>query len=368
METNPPEFRHDSVERVGILLTNLGTPDDPNPSAVRRYLAEFLWDKRVIDYPRPLWWLILHGIILRFRPRKVSAAYRSIWTDQGSPLLANTLAQAQGVAERLNTKYGDQIRVEAAMRYGKPSIAQALERLRSNNVRRILVLPMYPQYSGTTTASVFDGVAKALETWNWIPQLRFVNDYHDHPGYIHSLAASIREYWNKHGCAERLLFSFHGIPKRYLLEGDPYHCQCYKTARLVADSLQLADEDWFLSFQSRLGREEWLRPYTDEVLTQYGEHGPKKVDVICPGFSSDCLETLEEMAIRNLKDFQNAGGIELNYIPALNARTEHIDFLLQLIESECATWPEFSENYDAKINNRQAEQTKRRALALGAST
>ncbi|MEM7283923.1 MAG: ferrochelatase, partial [Pseudomonadota bacterium] len=262
-------FKHQNPDRVGVLLVNLGTPENPTPSAVRKYLAEFLWDSRVIDYPRPLWWLILNGIILRIRPRKVAQAYASIWTDAGSPLLVNTKVQGERVAGRLDLKYGDQVTVEIAMRYGNPNIEQALLRLRERGARRLLVLPLYPQYSGSTTATVFDAVALALKKFNWLPELRFINQYHDHPSYITALASSIREYWNTNGVGQHLLFSFHGLPKRYLTEGDPYHCQCHKTARLVAKELNLTDVDWSVGFQSRVGREEWLRPYTDEVLLDF---------------------------------------------------------------------------------------------------
>ena len=362
------DFRHDNVQRIGILLVNLGTPSAPTTSAVREYLAEFLWDSRVIDYPRPLWWLILHGVILRVRPGKVAKAYASIWGEHGSPLLTNTQAQGERIAGRLNLEHGNQYAVEIAMRYGQPSIEQALLKLRSQNARRILVVPMYPQYSGSTTATVFDAVAEAAKKFNWIPELRFINQYHDHDGYIAALVASVKEYWNKNGVGEHLLFSFHGLPRRYLDEGDPYHCQCQKTARLVASSLKLSDADWSVAFQSRVGREEWLRPYTDEVLLGFAENGRKNIDIICPGFSADCLETLEEIAIRNQEDFEEAGGEKVNYIPALNARDDHIQALIDLIATNCQGWSADTSSAEVEAAQRVANESHGRAVALGAKS
>lgn len=362
------DFRHDNVQRIGILIVNLGTPSAPTPRAVRKYLAEFLWDSRVIDYPRALWWLILHGVILRVRPGKVAKAYSSIWTDDGSPLLVNTRAQGERIAGRLNLKHGNRYAVEIAMRYGQPSIEKALLNLRSKNARRVLVVPMYPQYSGSTTATVFDAVSESLKKFNWIPELRFINQYHDNEGYIGALAASVKDYWHKNGVGEHLLFSFHGLPKRYLDEGDPYHCQCQKTARLVAENLKLSDTDWSVAFQSRVGREEWLRPYTDEVLLDFGKNGRKNIDVICPGFSADCLETLEEIVIRNQEDFQGVGGERLNYIPALNCRDDHIEALIDLINTHCQGWAMDSSSAGADAAQRIANESHGRAVTLGAKS
>ncbi|HSN71575.1 MAG TPA: ferrochelatase [Steroidobacteraceae bacterium] len=354
-----PDFEHGAPGRLGVLLVNLGTPDEPTPAAVRRYLAEFLWDPRVIETPRALWWLILHGVILRVRPRKSAHAYAQVWTPAGSPLLLYSAEVAARLGATLAERMGGGVEVALGMTYGNPSVASALDALRLANVRRLVVLPLYPQYSATTTASVFDRVTQALGRWRWIPELRFITQYHDDPAYIEALAESVRSHWAQHG-RKHLLFSFHGLPKRYLLAGDPYHCQCYKTARLVAESLGIAPDDWSLSFQSRVGREEWLRPYTDEVLTQYAQQGPRQITAICPGFATDCLETLEEIAIRNREDFLAQGGEAFDYVPALNADAAHVDLLAGLVERAASGWPRTS---DAATD---AVATRERARALGA--
>jgi len=324
-------FRHGTSLGLGVLLINLGTPDAPTVPAVRRYLAEFLSDPRVIELPRTLWWPILHGIILRLRPRQSVRSYRGLWTEQGSPLLVIARRQAATLQERLDRHLPVPVRVALGMRYGNPSIASALADLRDANARRILVLPLYPQYSATTTASGFDAVTAELSTWRWLPELHFVNQYHDEPGYIAALAQSIRAYWAEQGEPDRLLFSFHGIPRTYLLRGDPYGCQCRKTAHLTAEALALAPQHWQIAFQSRVGRKEWLQPYTEETLIAWGREGVKKVHVVCPGFAADCLETLEEIAVTNRDRFLAAGGKEFGYIPALNDRAEHLELLTALV-------------------------------------
>lgn len=353
-----PDFEHGGSEFAGILLVNLGTPEEPTPAAVRRFLKDFLSDPRVIEYPRWLWWLILNGIILRIRPSRSAAAYRKIWTDNGSPLMFYSKAVADGIAKQLDARLPGATKVELAMSYGEPSIGAAIDRLLAKGVRRLLVLPMYPQYSGTTTASVFDAVAHKLNRLRWIPEFRFINQYHDEQGYIDSLAASIREFWKQNGRGARLMFSFHGVPRSTLLKGDPYHCQCQKTARLVASALELGEDEWVLSFQSRVGREEWLRPYTDETIAEFGRQGLDSLDVVCPGFSSDCLETLEEIAMQNAELFSRSGGKTLHYIPALNARDDHVSFLTGLIEKHLGGWPGASS---------VVSESKIRALSLGAS-
>lgn len=349
-----PDFEHGRAESTGILLVNLGTPEEPTSPAVRRFLKDFLSDPRVIEYPRWLWWLILNGIILRIRPSRSAAAYRKIWTDEGSPLMIFSKAVADGIQAQLH----EVANVELAMSYGEPSIDAAIDRLLAKGARRLLVLPMYPQYSGTTTASVFDAVARKLNGLRWIPELRFINQYHDEPGYIDALAASIREFWKQQGRGTHLMFSFHGVPKNTLLRGDPYHCQCQKTARLVAAALELGDDEWILSFQSRVGREEWLRPYTDETIVEFGQQGLDRLDVVCPGFSTDCLETLEEIAMQNAELFVESGGESLHYIPALNARDDHVRFLADLAERHLGGWPR---SYSADPAQRE------RAIAMGAS-
>ena len=259
-------IRTRSIRIHGVLLVNLGTPEEPTAAAVRRFLKQFLSDPRVIEYPRWLWWLILNGVILRIRPSRSAEAYRKIWTDKGSPLMLFSKAVAAGIPEATRLALAGSVNVELAMSYGDPSIDAAIDRLLAKGARRLLVLPMYPQYSGTTTASVLDAVARKLNRLRWVPEMRFINQYHDEPGYIEALAASIREFWQQNGRGTLLIFSFHGVPKQTLLSGDPYHCQCQKTARLVAEALELGDDEWLLSFQSRVGREEWLRPYTDETI------------------------------------------------------------------------------------------------------
>lgn len=317
----------DRNRSTGVLLTNLGTPDAPTVSAVRRYLAEFLWDPRVIEMSRPLWWLILHCVVLRIRPRLSAAAYRTIWTEAGSPLLVQLRKQAQALAGLANLD----VEVAIGMRYGEPSIASGLSTLSGAGVEQILVLPLYPQYSATTTASTFDAIAKTLETWRRVPSLRFVADYHDDAGYIEALSSSVRGAWSQRERAEKLLFSFHGIPKRYVNAGDPYYQQCLETVRLVTESLGLSEDAWQLAFQSRVGREVWLQPYTDEVLRRWGAQGVDSVEVVCPGFSSDCLETLEEIDQRYRALFEDSGGKHFYYIPALNDRQVHIQALQDII-------------------------------------
>jgi protoporphyrin/coproporphyrin ferrochelatase len=360
------EYEHGSPQCTGILLTNLGTPDAPTAGAVRRFLDEFLSDPRVVEIPRLPWWLILHAVILRIRPPRSARLYRRIWTAQGSPLLRISLSQAEALQGALQARFRGPVRVALGMRYGKPSIADALQALRQANARRVLVLPLYPQYSASTTASTFDAVADELKTWRWVPELRMISHYHDHPGYIGALAESIREHWDSHGRAERLLFSFHGIPKRVFLAGDPYHCECLKTARLLAEHLQLPDGRWQVAFQSRFGREEWLTPYTDRTLRAWAQGGLKSVDVVCPGFSADCLETLDEIARENRHIFLSTGGESYRYIPALNERPQHIQALADLVMLHSRGWPEAEADWDASEAAAAATASRGRALALGA--
>ena len=316
---------------TGILITNLGTPDAPTPSALRKYLAQFLSDPRVIETPRLLWWPVLHGIILRLRPRRSARAYREVWTDAGSPLLDISQRQCEAIRSALGEVTDEPYRVELGMRYGNPSIRSALEKLRSYNINKLLVLPLYPQYSAATTASTFDAVADVLKTWRRIPELRMIRSYHDDPGYITALAESIRSYSAQHGKPDKLLFSFHGLPKTYVLAGDPYQDECIASARLVARQLDLPDDTWAVSFQSRFGPRKWLQPYTDKLLRKWGKSGVGHVQVICPGFAADCLETLEEIQIQNRDFFLSAGGKKFSYIPALNDYPRHIAALCDII-------------------------------------
>lgn len=331
-------YRHDEPDRTGVLITNLGTPDAPTPKALHRYLKQFLWDPRVVEVPRPLWWLILHGVILRFRPRRSAKAYATVFTEEGSPLLFHTRNQAGALAARLAEQGHEDLVVDFAMRYGNPSIASVLQSMFDRGVRRLLVLPLYPQYSGSTTASTFDALSADFTRRRWIPGLRFVTHYHDYPPFIDAAAARIREYWQEHGQAERLLFSYHGVPLRYLHNGDPYHCECYKTSRLLAEKLGLGEDEYMTTFQSRFGREEWLKPYTDETLKALPGEGVKSVQVFCPGFSADCLETIEEIGEENRDYFLEAGGERYEYISALNDRADHIEALSQLVLDNLAGW------------------------------
>lgn len=359
-------YQHGAKEKLGILLVNLGSPEKPTASALRRYLGEFLWDPRVVEAPRWLWWLALHGIILRLRPRRSARAYAKVWTDQGSPLIATSVLQTRAVEKRLHQRFRGNLLVDLAMRYGKPSIRSSLEALRKAGARRLLVLPMYPQYSATTTASVFDEVTHVLSGWRWLPDLRFINHYHDHPKYIEALASSIRAHWQKHPRGQKLLFSFHGIPQRYFDNGDPYFCHCQKTARLVAEKLQLEDTQWQVVFQSRFGREPWLQPYCDKTLEALPAEGVTSVDIVCPGFSADCLETLEEVDMDNRAVFLQAGGLEYRYIPALNDSEAHIEALCEVLTAHMFGWPETMPSWDAGKRAVAEKHSRERALKLGA--
>jgi ferrochelatase len=333
-----PPFRHGQTPRTAVLLCNLGTPDEPTAPALRRYLAEFLGDHRVVEIPRPIWWLILHGIILRTRPAKSAAKYASIWTPDGSPLAVWTAKQATLLRGWLGQR-GHAVTVRHAMRYGNPSIASELDKLKAEGVTRILILPLYPQYSGTTTASVFDAVYTWAARTRTVPELRFVNHYHDDPAYIAALARRIRAHWSGHGQPEQLVMSFHGVPERTLHLGDPYHCECHKTARLLAEELGLTPAQWRLTFQSRFGKAKWLEPYTEPTLVSMAQSGVKHVQVVCPGFTGDCLETLEEIAQEARDAFLHAGGKTFEYIPCLNDSPDWISALTGLAEQHLAGWP-----------------------------
>ena len=321
-----------------MLITNLGTPAAPTSAAVRRYLAEFLSDPRVVELPRWLWLPILHAVILRLRPRRSAAAYREVWTEEGSPLLVNATRQANALEHELSQRWRGKVKVALGMRYGEPSIAAALRHLADWGARRVLVLPLYPQYSATTTGSTYDAVFKALAAERRMPDLRIVSRYHDHPGYIEALAASVVAAREQNGNHGRLLFSFHGLPQRYCDAGDPYYEQCLETARLVAARLDEAPDNWAVAFQSRVGRERWLQPYTESLLCEWGKSGVRAVQVLCPGFSADCLETLEEIAIRAADLFRSCGGESLQYIPALNDDPEHIVALADIVIRQTRDW------------------------------
>jgi len=323
-------YQHGQPAKTGILLTNLGTPDAPETGALRQYLKQFLSDPRIVEMPRLLWWPILYGFILPIRPQRSAQAYAKVWTQDGSPLLHIAKQQAQAV----QAYFQDRAVVALGMRYGNPSIDSALEQLKAANVDKLIVLPLYPQYSAAATASTFDAVSKKLASWRWIPELHFLNHYHDNPLYISALAASVQSYWQTHGKGEKVLFSFHGIPKSTMLAGDPYYCQCLKTSRLLAEALGLVENDWETVFQSRFGKQEWLKPYADRRLAELGASKMTRVDVLCPGFSADCLETLEEIAISFKGVFQQAGGGEFHYIPALNNDSAHIEMMNQILAEQ----------------------------------
>ncbi len=321
-----------------MLVANLGTPAAPTPAAVRKFLAEFLWDPRVIEVPRALWWLILHGVILRIRPARSARAYQEIWTEAGSPLMVHSRALADALQADLAQRLGVAPVVALGMTYGQPSIAAALAELRQQNVRRLLVLPLYPQYSATTTAAIFDRVTAELQRWRWLPELRFINNYHDDPGHITALCQSLRSHLQATPAPDHLLFSFHGLPRKNLTLGDPYYCQTQATARLVAAQLGLEQGRWSVSYQSRVGREPWLEPYTETRLPELAASGQRRIAVACPGFSVDCLETLEEIAIRNRADFIAAGGTSFDYVPCLNAGAGQVQSLGALIHRHCQGW------------------------------
>lgn len=330
-----PDSDLESYSGTAVLLVNLGTPSAPTPSALRRYLAQFLGDRRVIDTPRWLWWPILHGVILRLRPRRSARAYAKIWTPEGSPLLVNTL----GLAKKLGADSSlVGVRVVAAMTYGEPDVPAAIRKLLAEGVLRVLVLPLYPQYSATSTAAAFDAVFAALRAARRVPEIRSVADYHAAPDYIAALAASVEKYWFTHGRGERLLLSFHGIPERYVEAGDPYREQCLTTAKLFRERLGIAENELLVAFQSRVGRERWLSPYTDEVLADLAGSGVRHLQVLCPGFAVDCLETLEEIAIRGRDQFLAAGGERLDYIPALNDSGTQVRLLASLIRRHTQGW------------------------------
>jgi protoporphyrin/coproporphyrin ferrochelatase len=324
----------------GVLLVNLGTPDSPSVSDVRRYLREFLWDPRVVELARPLWWLVLNLVILTTRPRRSAKAYAKVWTAAGSPLLVISKRQQAALQAKMETQGEPPVKVVLAMRYGQPGVASGLQALREAGVKRVLVLPLYPQYSATTTAAIVDAVADELRHWRVLPELRFINDYHRHPAYISALADSVRRYRTLHGEPDKLLLSFHGIPQAYVDAGDPYAQQCYKTAELLVAALDLPRDRWQMSFQSRLGPKQWLQPYTDHTLEALAKEGVRNVHVICPGFSVDCLETLEEVAMENRDIFIEAGGERYGYIECLNDHASHIQLFSELVAQHTRGWAE----------------------------
>lgn len=359
-----PGYRHGTEAKTAVLLINLGTPEAPSTAAVRRYLKEFLSDPRVVEIPRAIWWLILNGIILNVRPKKSAEKYASVWTPDGSPLKVHTERQAKMLRGFLGAS-GHRVLVDYAMRYGQPSIPATLSRLKAEGCTRILLLPLYPQYSSSTTATAFDAASAWAASIRNQPEIRTIRSFADDPGYIDALASSVRQHWMVNGhptTSYRLIMSFHGVPRNTLDKGDPYHCECHKTARLLAEALILAADEYQICFQSRFGRAEWLQPYTATTLTSLGKQGVQRVDVICPGFPADCLETLEEIAIEGKTEFIQAGGQDYRYIPCLNERDEWIHALTSLAATHLQGWPTRNVPDPATL-----EISALRAKALGAS-
>lgn len=356
-----PAFQHGQAPRTGVLLCNLGTPDAPTAPAVRRYLRQFLGDPRVVEIPRIAWWPILYGIILPARSGKSAAKYASIWTPEGSPLKVWTERQSKRLQGWLG-EHGHRVTVAYAMRYGHPSIASQLDALKAAGATRILILPAYPQYSGTTTASISDAVGAWARRQRHVPELRFANRYHDDKGYVQALTKRVARHWREQGKADHLVMSFHGVPHRTLELGDPYHCECRKTARLLAARLLLEPGQYTVTFQSRFGRARWLEPYTEPTLQALARSGTRRVDVICPGFTSDCLETLEEIDIESRKAFITAGGQEFRYIPCLNDEPDWIAALGAIAEQHLAGW-----GTREPLEREALTASRDRALALGAS-
>ncbi len=359
-----PKYSHGATKKTGVLLVNLGTPELPTSSAVKKYLAQFLSDKRVVEIPRIIWFLILHLIILRFRPKKSAEKYRSIWTDSGSPLRFNTENQADSLRRSITNRIRSPLVIDYAMRYGTPSIDSAILKQKKENVVNILVVPLFPQYCSSTTGSVFDAVADTYKRLRNMPGLRFIRNFHDNPGYIMASANLIKNFWKNRGLPSRLILSFHGVPEFSLREGDPYHCECHKTGRLITEKLGISQDNVIVSFQSRFGRAEWLKPYTIGIMKNLGQAKTERVDVFCPGFVSDCLETLEEIAMENRDVFLTAGGKEFNYIPCLNDSTSWLSALEELVIDNLEGW--VTENHDqlAEVENKKKSRTL--AIEMGA--
>ncbi|MDC2890841.1 ferrochelatase [Psychrosphaera algicola] len=334
---NSENYKHEHGDKIGVLLVNLGTPEAPTKAAVKPYLKQFLSDPRVVEIPRVIWYMILNGIILPFRSKRSAHAYQQIWTEQGSPLLANTASLCGGVVKRMAQKHPNLV-VDFAMRYGKPDMESKLQSLLDKGATKLIVLPLYPQYSATTTGSTFDEIARLFSKRRWFPELRFVNQYHDDPNYIEALANKVKAHWQQHGKAEKLVLSFHGIPKRFWLNGDPYVCQCFKTARLLAEKLELTKDEMLTCFQSRFGKAEWVQPYLEGTLKALPGKGVKSVQVFSLWFSVDCLETLEEIAVENKEYFEDAGGERFQYIPCLNDDESHVDMIMNVIERHASGW------------------------------
>lgn len=361
-----PRFEHGAPPAVGVLMVNLGSPEAPTAKALRPYLRQFLGDPRVIELSRPVWWMILNFIILTFRPKKSAKLYANIWTEEGSPLMVYSKSLAEKIEVELRQRLGTPLHVALGMTYGKPSVPKALAELKAKGCRRILVFPMYSHYSSTSVGASFDAVMKELMTWRWVPEIRTIHEYCDDPGYIRAVAGRIREFWDREGEPEKLVMSFHGIPKRYFLNGDPYHCQCHKTGRLIAEELRLPEDRYLVTFQSLFGREEWLQPYTENTLEAMAHAGIRSVDVTCPGFIVDCLETIDEIGREYRDVFIEAGGGQYRFIPCLNDRPEHVRLLSDLLQKNLSGWTVDRENFDQGAFAEACEHSRALAEALRA--
>ncbi len=355
-----PPYHHGTPAKTGVLLVNLGTPEAPTAEAVKPYLREFLSDPAVVELPRVIWQPLLHLFVLTTRPRRTAEKYAEIWMADGSPLKVHTERQTKLLRGYLGERIKTPLAVEYAMRYGMPAIGEKFDALIAHGCDRILIVPLYPQYAASTVGSTCTAVFRHAAALRRMPALRTVTHFHDHPGYIAALAQSVREHWSRNGRPDLLLMSFHGVPRYTLTKGDPYHCECQKTARLLARELNLAENAYRVCFQSRFGRTEWLKPYTSATLVQLGREQTGRVDVICPGFVSDCLETLEEIAITNKAAFLNAGGGEFHFIPCLNQRDDWMRALSDIVFDNLLGWPAGTPDATA------AEAARRRALEMGA--
>lgn len=358
-----PNYSHGDPPKIGIILSNLGTPKEPRPQEVRKYLGEFLIDRRVVEIPRFVWCWILYCIILVFRPRSSAKKYSQIWTSKGSPLLVNAKAQSRLLKKHLEKIYKQPIEVSLGMSYGEPSIKKAFSQLREKNCTKILLFPLYPQYAASSSASAMDSLWRLLLKTRNVPEIRTIRHYHDHPAYINALKLSVLTYWKKNGKPTKLIMSFHGIPKKSLYQGDPYHCECHKTGRLLAEALNLKDNDYQVCFQSRFGKAEWLKPYFAEVIADLGKQKINNLHVICPGFSSDCLETLEEINMEGKSIFIDNGGKNYKYIPALNSDPNWIKAMGIISSSNLQGWidPKWSkvkEQRSSNLTKKQAEKFK----------
>lgn len=362
---NEPPYTHGNTPKTGVLLLNLGTPDAPTAQALRPYLKQFLSDPRVVEIPRLVWWLILNGIILNTRPKQSAKKYASIWdAQQGSPLRFHTEKQAKLLQRWLSERVNSPIVVDYAMRYGNPSVASAMQQMQQQGCERILTIPLYPQYAASSTGSALDAVFVELLSMRNTPALRTIKHYHDDQGYIKALTTNVEQYWAQHGRGDLLIMSFHGVPRYTLEKGDPYHCECHKTGRLLGEALGLKPDQYRVTFQSRFGRAEWIKPYTASTLTELGQQKLKRVDVICPGFVADCLETLEEIAMEVKADFITAGGGEFHYIPALNEHTDWVDALGNLALRNLGDW--VSADWASMAQMMLGAESAQRAKAMGA--